>query len=262
MVGSLVFSTRLARSRRSLEGDFASMSIRPGKKLAAVERLMQGGSAAQIAQSLGTTTERLELWQKTFVKAGKRALRYTMEPDEWPELDDIDASAQRAFPIRMMHQFDSAACFYVAQFFGKNDVIHIYRSGIPEVVLIDLDEQKLNHMRKIYPPNWEIYHGNAISIAKQFANTGRKFDLVVCDPYSGMVQDILRDNLQPFRSIATKCMMHFISSEEISRMADSAEFHKLAAAYCKLDPTAQLVELIKRSSHRGGVYWAVIRFDA
>jgi hypothetical protein len=68
--------------------------------------------------------------------------------------------------------------------------------------------------------------------------------------------------LQPFRSIATKCMLHFISSEEISQLADSADFDKLAAAYRKLDPTAQLVELIKRSSHRGGVYWAVIRFDA
>jgi hypothetical protein len=238
------------------------MSIRPGKKLAAVERLMKGESAEEIARSLGATTERLELWHKTFVNAGKRALRYTMEDDEWPELDDIDASAQRAFPMRMMHEFQSVACFYVAQFFGKNDVIHVYKSGIPEVVLVDLDQQKLDHMTKIYPPNWELHHGDAIQVARRFADAGRQFDLVVCDPYSGMVQDILKDNLQPFRSIAKKCIMHFMSVEEMTRLADSTDFDKLAAAYRKLDPTARLVELIKRSSHRGGVYWAVIRFDA
>jgi len=229
-------------------------------KLEAVENVLGGSSTKHAAELVGASEELVEKWQDTYAKAGRNALRYTGDDGELPKLTDLERNAQRAFPIRLMHECDSVASFFCAQFYGRNDVVHVYKAGVPNVTLVDLDESKLEYMREIYPDNWEIVLEDAFAAAEHFAKEGRKFDAVICDPYSNLAPVVALEQLDNFLKITSKYFLFFCTNDILKTLGTDANVDEFAMKYSEhLGKTVQVKDLIFRSSHAGGVYWCVVK---
>lgn len=236
---------------------------RVSHKVDAVERVIRGEGAQQVAATLGAPLELVEKWHKQFCSAGKNHLRYTSDPDEVPNLDALRLSAQKAFPTRLLHGCNSAASFFCAQFYGKNDVVHLYEMGVPRVTLVDLDAGKLGVMRDLYPADWELIVGDAFDAARQFTSAGRKFDLVVCDPYSTLAGTVAFDHFGLFHSIASKFLLLLYSQEMFDDLQIEPQAEALSNAVARRTGlAATAIDVVKRSSHAGGIYWAVFRIDS
>lgn len=232
----------------------------PRVKLEAVERVLQGDSIESVATALGIDPEHLGRWHTAFMRAGKAALRYTGDPGEVPSLRDIQQTAQKAFPTRILNGCRSAASFFVAQFYGKNDVIHIYNAGIAQVTLVDLDVEKLGVMRDIYPDDWEVLCEDAFAAARRFREGQRTFDVVTCDAYSGGDAETVAWTGYPlWESLAGKYLLLMYSASMLEQLHAAPEPASVAEALNRrLDRVVRVVDLIKRSSHAGGIYWCVI----
>ncbi len=234
-------------------------NFRPKQKLEAVEKVMAGSSTQSAADLVGASEDLVTKWLDAYSRAGRNALRYTGDDGELPRLADLERTGQRAFPIRLMHECDSVASFFCAQFYGRNDVIHVYRSGVPNVTLVDLDETKLDHMRELYPDNWEIIVEDAFSAAERFAKEKRKFDAVICDPYSNLAPTVALERLDLFLEITNKYFLFFCTTDILKTIGSDADVDEFATKYADhIGKKVNVKDLIVRSSHAGGVYWCII----
>lgn len=233
--------------------------ISPKHKFQAVMQILRNEATEQICQELDITPDQLQKWQKLFVSSGKKALAYTCEADEMPrKLEAISFTAQKAFPTRLLHECQSAICFFCAQFFGKNDIIHIYNSGIPNVTLVDLDEMKFARMKELYPKNWKFLCADAFDAAKRLACDGHLFDLVCCDPYTSTAPEVAFDKFKYFQAISQKYVMCLYTKEMFDALGIDPEPKSLAnALHEKHGINIKVKSIITRSSHVGGVYWCV-----
>jgi hypothetical protein len=231
--------------------------IRPKRKWEAVLRILSGEKTDAVARDLGIDAALLKKWVKVATRSARGALRYTMEEWELPTLRDLEMTAQKGFPIRHLHKADSAVCFFVAQFFGKNDIYHVYKSGIPEVTLVDLDEKRLSHMKTIYPSHWKYEVGDAFEVAESMIQSGNTYDLVTCDPFTSLVSRILENQFRPFSQLARKCYMQLIAFDRLPEKPASNEPEDVAKIVKSLAPDMKLLDVVRRSTHAGGVYWVV-----
>src|SRR5678810_1167117 len=86
-------------------------------------------------------------------------------------------------------QIRSAACFYAAGFYGRNDVVYVF-DKLPSggsLTLIDTDEEKLVDMHQIYSGRGRdlaVHVKDAWVAAQDFVKKQEQFDLVTVDPWS------------------------------------------------------------------------------
>lgn len=105
------------------------------------------------------------------------------------------------FPIELLRHAKSAACFFCAAFGGKQDVKYVCDAGIQDVMLVDLDGEKLDAMKLNYPSNWRYIQGDAFQVVKE---VNRRLDIVICDPFLSMSGKVLGENFDAFYSLARK----------------------------------------------------------
>jgi hypothetical protein len=237
--------------------------VRPRVKLAAVERVLSGESIARVAAKESLSEELLTKWHKAYTSAGKNALRYNNDPGELPTIKDLRLTAQKAFPGRLLHECRSAASFFCAAFYGKNDLIHVYNAGVPNVTMLDQDAEKLEHMRSIYPDHWETVCGDAFEIVKQLHADGKKYDAVVADMFTGEPgKKVAWDFYDHFSGITGKYLFLMYFQGMLDELGVPAEPAPLQEALIgKLGRPVNVVDLVRRSSHAGGMFWCVIRTD-
>lgn len=105
-------------------------------------------------------------------------------------LDEIRRLGNRAtFPQNLLSYCDSALMLFCAGFYGANDCIWVQHHGIRRVRGIDVDDDKLRVMRKLYPPNWWFSHAD---VFESIPSMLKKYDLVVADPSINLVQRLLK----------------------------------------------------------------------
>ncbi len=124
----------------------------------------------------------------------------------WPTRDDLweNRSAASAFPSPLVAGSQSAISFFAAAFLGRNDVVFLDRLGVPDVVLVDLDDEHLAVMAHIYPHVTETYAADAYAVARRMGQEGRAFDLVLCDPFTHDGWRVLDGNFDTFAALARK----------------------------------------------------------
>ena len=228
------------------------------QKLEAVERILGGEDPAHVAASLGAQPDLVRKWHHLFGSAGRRALSYTSDEGERPRLEDLRTSAQKAFPIRRLHGCRSAISFFCAQFYGKNDIIHIYRMGVPNVTIVDLDGAKLATMKTLYPCGWDFVEGNAFEICKSLSAESRKFDLVTCDPYSSLAREVSWDNFDLFISISNRFLLLLYTQAMFDELGIDPEPKALSKRLTeRMGRQISTVDITQRSTHAGGVYWCL-----
>lgn len=229
-------------------------------KLNAVNRVMRGEPMDDVADALGIEAELVEKWLKTFVSAGKNNLRFTCDPNEVPTLEALHLSAQKSFPTRLLNDCHSAASFFCAHFYGKNDTVHLWAMGVPDVVMVDINVAKLEAMRKMYPPEWEVVAGDAFAAARAFQAAGRTFDVVVCDTNTGMGPRVAFDEFNVFHSLCRKHLILMYNPTMFATLGVPPEAAPLSDALSqRLGREVLATDVIRRSSHAGGIYWCVFQ---
>ena len=108
------------------------------------------------------------------------------------------------FPVELLDGAETVICFFSTQFQGQNDVRHVHQQGIKKVVLVDIDDGGMEEMKKIYPEEWEYIVGDAFEVVQKMNETGRKFDVVIADPFLSMVDPVLCDHFDDFYGLCNK----------------------------------------------------------
>jgi len=154
---------------------------------------------------------------------------------------------------------ESAALFFVAQFYGKNEVIHFYEMGVPDVTLVDIDKDRLDHMEDIYPDHWTCVLEDAFSAAERLKAEGKRYDLVMADPFSPMIRETSFDKFPLFRDISNKYVLFIAAQAVFDELGLDATPESIQAHYnAHIDPDVKVLDLHKRSNHEGGIYWCVL----
>jgi len=232
------------------------------EKFEVVEAVIQGMDLQEACKQFEVPEDRVEAWLNAFHTAGKRSLRFYAD-GSLPTVEQVEHSAQRAFPYKLFHRVESACCFFTAQFYGKNDVVHLNRVGVKNVTLVDLDKKKLEHMEEIYPETWETVVADAFEFASAALAAGKQYELVVCDPYSGMASEVSFEKGKLFFDLASRFFCSLYTKPmfeddlgDLQLADDPIQLGRRLGEFYGGEVNVALIA--KRSSHLDGIYWVVI----
>ncbi len=235
----------------------AKASIRWKKAL--VSEVLAGKRASEVAAAGGVDAATLEHWTREFRRHGLRGLGYEFAPGEIPTLEELRAIAQRGFPVELCRGARSAAGFFAARFYGRNDIIHVHGAGVPEVDLIDIDAERMRVMSQVYPAHWNYVTGDAWEAAARYRDAGRVFDMVICDCTAEMAASVLTDRLALFQAITGKVLLVYGNKEMFARLGAADTAASLGSALSARNARPVKVrQLAWRSSTHGGTYWVAL----
>ena len=156
-------------------------------------------------------------------------------------LDQIpDLLARAAFPHRLLADCDSALLLFCAGLYGRNDGYWMYQAGIEDVTGVDVDREKLDLMRRLYPPDWVFAEADCFTFYPD-----RSWDVVVVDAPTQLTGRAAGE-LGHWCQLANKAVVLGLHWEP------------LVATGFRLPEMWEATELIKRAHHRGGTYWLVL----
>ena len=77
---------------------------------------------------------------------------------------------------------DRALLLFGAAFLGVNDAIHLAAAALADVTVVDIDSERLDAMRALYPDTWELVAAHAFDFVQRRHAAGERYDLVSADP--------------------------------------------------------------------------------
>jgi hypothetical protein len=158
----------------------------------------------------------------------------------YPTLEHVAMEA-RVYPTRVLEGAETGLVLFAAAFLGHNDAIHFAETDM-DVTCVDLDKDRLNEMRELYPGDWQWYAMDAWRFAE---STSGKWDVVSADPWSGDFQRVA-DDVESLCKIANKAVVIGVGPETDVRVPSGW----------------RVTETVERSSFRGGVSWLVLERHA
>jgi len=167
-----------------------------------------------------------------------------------------------SFPIYILDQAESAACFFSAAYLGRNAEIFVADAGLADVLLVDIDGDRLSEMAAIYPKQWRTQTADAFATVELLATENRSFDVVIVDPYTGLMQRILFD-LRPWMAISGLWLVIGTSAPLLAEIGCQPTSHSLTRWLTEAQPDVAAIcavtEVIFRDDFMGGIYWIVMR---
>jgi hypothetical protein len=137
---------------------------------------------------------------------------------------------------------ETALCLFCAEWLGMQDAYWVAKAGL-KGTCVDLQGDKLEQMRAVYPEGWEYVEDDAYAFVE---HTDRQWDVVTLDPWTGQFQRCA-DLIGTWTTLARQCVV-------------------LGHGYYRLTPPEApegwtLATTIKRSDYKGGVNWLVFTRD-
>lgn len=149
-----------------------------------------------------------------------------------------DVAAIHRYPHEALSGCKTALVPFAAAFHGRQDAVWIADAGL-RATCVDVDHEKLGAMVLAYPEGWEYVHGDAFAYAEA---TGRRWDVVSVDPFTAMFDRCAK-------ALPLWC-----------RLARKAVVLGTGAATEVAAPDGwAVVEVLQRSSFKGGVFWTVLK---
>lgn len=188
---------------------------------------------------------------------------YAMEELSLPREKMLDwirsKTGGREFPTHVLENAKSAAAFYTAALMGVRDIIHLNDHQIPDVTLVDLDAEKIEEMKKVYPSGWDYVVDDAHKVMKRFREEGRKFDVLVLDPWTHR-QRVDMEQLGTLLDITNRHIVISLSANSYFRQSsispDSPD--ALLEHLQGLDDRVATVDVQLCTNLDGGLYWVTI----
>src|SRR5262245_15513623 len=177
-------------------------------------------------------------------------------------LSSISAAATPGtFPLDALDGCESALLLFGAGFLGRNDAIHVWNAGIESATVVDVDAGKLNEMAALYVHDgWQFVARDAYQFAQAWQEQGRAADVVIVDPWTQHVGRAL-DQLPLWCSVARKTLIIGASAEWFAEKGADVDAGGvrwwLRARFPEWRELPIVWRLVKRSNHKGGVWWIV-----
>ena len=143
--------------------------------------------------------------------------------------------AQRAepFPFAQLENCETGLCLFAAGFYGVNDAIHFAMSGV-DTTCVDLDGEKIDAMRAIYPPEWTFVQADAWTFAEAARELELSWDAVCVDPFTGDAMTRSMESLDLWLSLADRVL---IAGTDVFPFAAPAEWN-VTVKYVRRPPVA------------------------
>lgn len=145
---------------------------------------------------------------------------------------------ETTFPLRVLEDRQTALVLFCAGFYGVQDAVFVADAGL-QAVCVDVDVERVDVMRRIYPSGWDFVVDNVYEYAADTRLSPR--DVVTVDCPSGHF-DRCADMVERWCELATEAVV-------------------LGSGFATvvLAPTGwSVTETIKRTDYRGGVFWTVL----
>lgn len=157
-------------------------------------------------------------------------------------LHDVRAEAGHSYPLESLVGCETALMLYAAGFYGRQDCIFVADAGL-RATCVDLDAERLETMKQLYPDSWEFVTMDALAYACTWRAAHRKWDVVSVDPPSSQF-DVVANRLE--------------------WLCDVARYSVIIGTGLGLEHQLSipngwaLKETIRRSDYLGGVFWSVL----
>lgn len=120
----------------------------------------------------------------------------------YPTLTDV-AMESRPYPTELLEGCKTGLVLFAAAFMGHNDAIHFAEAGI-RTTCVDIADERMWEMRKLYPRNWSFVTSDAWYFAKAAQDMEAKYDAVSADTFTGDAMYRSLDSLELWTSLANK----------------------------------------------------------
>jgi hypothetical protein len=151
--------------------------------------------------------------------------------------DVRDPEGDPSYPVALLEGCETALVLFAAAFWGRQDAAHIADAGLT-ATCVDLDRQKLDEMRRVYPDDWTFVDSDAFEYAKK---RNVPFDIVSLDPFTNLMARCA-DELPLWCSLATRAVILGSGSETWLRAPDGWD----------------ITDTRHRSDFNGGIFWTVL----
>lgn len=186
------------------------------------------------------------------------AVRST-DPGASVSLDEVRASADPAtFPREVLSGATSAVCFFAAAFRGRNDAIHLADAGLADVLVVDVDAEKLGEMRAIYPASWRWTVGDAYAVARDLRERGERADVVVVDAWQSECERALAE-LPLWCAVARRHVVVTVAKPWLDAHGLRPDAASLSKWLAERGIVATVASLHHRADWSGGTWWLVLR---
>jgi hypothetical protein len=144
-------------------------------------------------------------------------LGYTSDTGEIPSARSL-ARVAGPFPSSGVFEgISTAACLFTCAQYGRQDVIHVYKAGIPDVTLVDLEPNKMEQMKRIYRPEWTYKIGDYRDFLASTIAAKIQYDLVTADPPIPLSGEIAGERLGDLVTIARKVLCTLYTTEYLEK---------------------------------------------
>jgi hypothetical protein len=166
------------------------------------------------------------------------------------------------YPIEILPYCENSLFLFTGDL-GKYDVIHAAKAELKNVVLNDINEDFLRNLQTKYLSEWKYIVGDAFNLIDMYSQENKSFDLVNCDPASGLVSKLFDDYFPKLYKIARKYLVISMTGDYLGKnktLTESKAIAQLIAQKHKIH--VNITNVIQRSKNYQGYYWLVIRkFD-
>lgn len=132
-----------------------------------------------------------------------------------PPLDQLSAVA-RPYPAHLLDDCQTGLVLFAAAFRGHNDAIHFARRQL-HTTCVDRDAHRLAEMSEVYPPDWEFAAEDAWEYATHAYLTGRTWDAVSVDTFTGDATDLSIRTLDLWCSVANRLVTATIRNDDADK---------------------------------------------
>lgn len=164
--------------------------------------------------------------------------------------DIVIASNPTTFPCWVLEGATNPLFLYGAGFFGRQDAVHAARLGVKRATVVDIDRVRMDEMRTMYASHvasWSWFTGSA----GEYPLRVNQHDVIVLDPWTNDI----RPSFAFTKEHALRCATRYVVTGYFPAEAGVEVTTEMVEADI---PGSRCVEVLKRSGHRGGVWWAVL----
>jgi hypothetical protein len=182
-------------------------------------------------------------------------LHYTGDDGEIPVFSTLAIDSHPGFPTQVLSQCNSALSLFCAAYLGRNDLIFLYDSFIPNVTCVDIDGDSIDALKIIFPPRWKYITQPYMDFIESEIKNGSSYDLVVADPWMGMNREVAWTNFNLLRKLSNKYIICLYTLDMFDELGFNYEDGVEALSTCLSLWLKQDIKCISISKRRPDIFW-------
>ena len=150
----------------------------------------------------------------------------------YPTLEHVAMQA-RPYPVHLLKGCETGLVLFAAAFLGHNDAIHFAEAGMT-CECVDVDGDRLDEMRELYPDDWAFYEADAWTYAQAAQREELTWDVISADTFTGSVMRRSLDSLELWTSLARRVVTATYTAGEAYEVPKGWQgelFHRAALVY-------------------------------